>query len=56
MVSGSVALDEDVENAVSSGVAMFRKWLNGLALPITLTIKGNETNAWKSSAATTQRL
>lgn len=43
MVSGSVALEEAVEKAVSNGVAMLRKCFTGFAFPINLTISGRVT-------------
>ena len=44
IVRGSVAFDDDVENAVSSGVAMFLRCFSGLALPSILTDKGRVIN------------
>ena len=56
MVSGNVALEDEVENAVKSGVAIFLKWVNGLACPTKRTSRGRKINAWISNPATTHKL
>jgi hypothetical protein len=40
MVKGSVAPDEDVEKAVSSGVVIFLKCFRGFAFPINFKTMG----------------
>ena len=46
---GKVAFDDEVEKAVSRGIAIFLKCFIGLAFPINLTISGKVMNIWTNN-------
>ena len=53
IVTGSVAADEDVENAIASGSAMLRKWTHGRIRPSSRSSSGSTRNRCVASPPAT---
>ena len=50
IVTGRVAAEDAVENAMVSGFTMLRKWMRGSMPPRKRSNSGNVTNKWSASA------